>query len=180
MGIAKRSLTWSIVLSVLIIGAGLVAIIFPIASGVAAAELLGALFIFSGVVHVLFGRHALGEGGGFVWELLLGVVYGATGIYLLLRHDAGIAVLTVGLVTYLGAEAGLEFVQCWRLRQLHGVRWVFFDSILTLVIAVLIWMARPSGDSVVIGALIGISMIFSGISRLMLVLAEKEWKVDLA
>jgi len=160
--------------------AGLVAIIFPLVSGVAGAELMGSLFIFSGLVHVLFGRHALGEGGGFIWELLLGVVYGAAGIYLLLRHAAGISVLTVGLVTYLSAEAGLEFVQCWRLRQLHGVRWIFFDSLLTLAIALLIWIAWPSGDSIVVGALIGISMIFSGISRLMLVLAAKEWKVDLA
>ena len=179
MRIAKRPIAWSIVLSVLMIGAGLAAIIFPIVSGVAAGELMGWLLIFSGLVHVLFGRHALGEGGGFIWELLLGVVYGAAGIYLLLRHAVGITVLTVGLATYLSAEAGLEFVQCWRLRQLRGVRWIFFDSILTLVIAVLIWMAWHAGNSVVIGALIGISMIFSGISRLMLVLAAQEWEVNL-
>jgi uncharacterized membrane protein HdeD (DUF308 family) len=58
------------------------------------------------------------------------------------------------------------------------VRWVFFDAILTLVFAVLFWMAWPSGNALIIGALIGISMIFSGISRLMLVLAAQAWKVN--
>jgi len=175
---AKRPIGWSIALSVLMIIVGAVAIIIPVAAGVSATALMGWLFIFSGIAHLMFGRHARGA-GGFLWELLLSLVYGAAGIFLLLHPTAGLAVLTVGLATYLGAEAGVEFVQCWHLRQVQGVRWIFFDSILTLAIAILIWMAWPAGNSLVIGALIGISMIFSGISRLMLVLAAQVWKVNL-
>ncbi len=174
---AKRSIMWSISLSVLMIVTGAVAIIVPIVSGVLATALMGWLLIFSGLVHLMFGRHALGA-GGFLWELLLGIVYGAAGIYLLLHPSAGLTVLAVGLATYLSAEASLECVQCWRLRRLHGVRWIFFDAILTLVFAVLFWMAWPSGHPLIIGALIGISMIFSGISRLMLVLAAQLWAAD--
>jgi uncharacterized membrane protein HdeD (DUF308 family) len=158
--------------------AGVIAIILPVTAGVAATALMGCLFIFCGIVHAMFGRRARGA-GGFLWELLLGLVYGAAGIYLLLHPTASLALLTVALTTYLGAEASLEFVQCWRLRQLRGVRWIFFDSMLTLAIAILIWALWPAGNSLVIGALIGISMIFSGISRLMLVLAAQEWEVNL-
>ena len=175
--VAKRSIKWSIPLSLLMIVAGMVAIIAPIVSGVVATVLMGWLLIFSGLVHLMFGRHARGA-GGFIWELLLGFVYGAAGIYLLLHPATGLTVLTVGLATYLSAEACLEFAQCWRLRRLHGVRWIFFDAILTLAFAVLFWMAWPSGNPLIIGALIGISMIFSGISRLMLVLAAQVWKVS--
>ena len=143
---AKRPIGWSIALSVLMIIVGVIAIIVPVVSGVAATALMGLLLIFSGLVHLMFGRHARGA-GGFLWELLLGIVYGAAGIYLLLHPTAGLTVLTAGLATYLSAEAGLEFVQCWRLRQLRGVRWILFDAILTLVIAVLIWMAWPASNS---------------------------------
>ncbi len=174
---AKRSIEWSIFLSVLMIVTGLVAIIVPIVSGVVATVLMGWLLIFSGVVHLMFGRHARGA-GGFLWELLLGIVYGAAGIYLLLHPAAGLTVLTVDLATYLSAEASVEIVQCWRLRRLHGVRWIFLDAILTLAFAVLFWMTWPVGNSLIIGALIGISMIFSGISRLMLVLAAQVWVAD--
>ena len=159
------------------IAAGLVAIIAPVVAGVAATVLLGWLLIFGALVHLMFGRHARGA-GGFMWELLLCLVYGAAGVYLLLHPSAGLTVLKLGLALYLGAEAGVEILQCWRLQQVPGVRWIFFDAILTLIIAVLIWSAWPSGNSLIIGALVGISMIFSGVSRLMLVLAGQVWLVD--
>jgi uncharacterized membrane protein HdeD (DUF308 family) len=44
----------------------------------------------------------------------------------------------------------------------------------TLILSVLIWMTWPSNSPWVIGTLLGISMIFSGSSRLMLVLAAKQ------
>ncbi len=52
---------------------------------------------------------------------------------------------------YLSAEASVEHVQCWWLRKLHGVGWLFFDAILTLVFAALFWMAWPSGIHSLLG-----------------------------
>ena len=166
--LAKGSVRWSIALCALMLAAGLLAFVVPLVSGMAATGLMGRLLIISGLLHFMFSRFAR---GGFAWELLLGIVYGAAGVYLLLHPAAGLTVLKVGLAVYLAFEAGLEFVQCWQLRQLQGVGWIFFDAILTLVIAIVVWVALPLGSSLAIGALIGISMSFSGISRLMLVLA---------
>ena len=47
------------------------------------------------------------------------------------------------------------------------------DGIITLILAIMIWRAWPASSVWVIGTLVGISMIFSGVSRLMLSLAAK-------
>jgi hypothetical protein len=54
--------------------------------------------------------------------------------------------------------------------------WVLVDAIITLVLAILIWAHWPVSSARAIGTLVGVSLIFSGISRLMLssTLHEKE------
>jgi uncharacterized membrane protein HdeD (DUF308 family) len=51
--------------------------------------------------------------------------------------------------------------------------WLLFDGILTLILALMIWKAWPAGSELVVAILVGISMLFSGISRLMLSLAAR-------
>ena len=51
--------------------------------------------------------------------------------------------------------------------QRHAV-WVLFDGIVTLILGYLIWAHWPSNLAWVLGTLIGISLMFSGISRFML------------
>src|SRR5438876_1096439 len=53
-------------------------------------------------------------------------------------------------------------------RNVHNSGWVLFDGIITLILGFLIWAHWPSSSVWVIGTLIGVSLIFSGISRFML------------
>jgi uncharacterized membrane protein HdeD (DUF308 family) len=111
--------------------------------------------------------------GGIVWEILLGIVYLFVGFYLLWNPVAGLVSLTLGLALYLVAEAILEFILGFRLRPLPGSGWLFFDGVVTLILAVMIWRTWPASTVWAIGTLVGISMLFSGISRLMLSLAAR-------
>ena len=52
--------------------------------------------------------------------------------------------------------------------------WVLLDGIITLILGVLVWRHWPSSAIWVIGTLIGISVIFSGISRIMLSSAVRQ------
>ena len=51
--------------------------------------------------------------------------------------------------------------------------WVLFDAIVTLILAILIWSQWPSSALWFIGTLVGISLIFSGISRVTLASAMR-------
>lgn len=170
--IAKKSVGWSIGLSVLMLVAGVLAIVIPPAAGIAVVLVVAWLLIFSGAAHLVFAWHTRTT-GGIVWELLLGILYLVVGVYVLLHPVAGLASLTLVLAIYLFVEGVLEFVLSFRLRPMPGSNWLLFDGIVTLILATLIWRTWPSNTEWVIGILVGISMIFSGVSRLVLSLAAR-------
>ena len=111
--------------------------------------------------------------GGFIWELLLGILYILVGAYVLFHPGAGLASLTLALAVYLFAEGILEFVLSFLLRAMRGSGWLLFDGIITLILAIMIWRTWPASTEWVIGTLVGIGMLFSGVCRLMLSLAAR-------
>lgn len=168
----KESVGWSIGLSVLMIVAGILAIALPMAAGIAINVLVAWLLVFSGCAHLVFAWYTR-SAGGLLWELLLGALYIFIGIYLLVHPVAGLLSLTLALAIYLFFEAILEFVLGFKLRPLPGSGWLLFDGIVTLILAVMIWRAWPSSSEWAIGILVGVSMLFSGTSRLMLSLTAR-------
>lgn len=177
--IVKKSVGWSIGLSVLMIVAGLLAIAIPQAAGIAVNILVAWLLVFSGATHLVFAWHTRTT-GGILWELLLGFLYILIGAYLLFHPVAGLASLTLALAIYLFAEGVLELILSFRLRPLPGSRWLLFDGIITLILSLMIWRTWPSSTEWAIGTLVGISMLFSGISRLMLSLTARHLIAKLA
>lgn len=177
--IVKKSVGWSIGLSVLMILAGILAVAVPQAAGIAVNILVAWLLVFSGGAHLVFAWHTRGA-GGIIWELLLGILYILVGGYLLFNPVAGLASLTLALAIYLFAEAVLEFILSFRLRPMPGSGWLLFDGIITLILAIMIWRTWPSSAEWAIGILVGVSMLFSGISRLMISMAARRVLAKLA
>jgi uncharacterized membrane protein HdeD (DUF308 family) len=99
---------WSIGLSVLMIVAGILAIASPLAAGIAIDVLVGWLLVFSGCVHLVFAWYTRST-GGFLWELLVGILYIFIGVYLLMHPAAGLLSLTIALAIYLFVEAISSF-----------------------------------------------------------------------
>jgi uncharacterized membrane protein HdeD (DUF308 family) len=177
--VVQKAVGWSIGLSVLMIVAGILAIASPLAAGVAVNLLVAWLLVLSGCAHLVFAWQRR-SAGGFLWELLVGVLYNFIGVYLLMRPLEGLASLTIALAIYLFLEAILEFVLGVTLRPLSGSSWLLFDGIVTLILAVMIWRTWPSSAGWTIGTLVGISMLFSGTSRLAISLAARSVATKLA
>jgi len=158
---------WSIALSVLMIIAGVLAIASPLLAGVFVTRLVGWLLLFSGALHFIY---AFRGGGvtGVLWEILVGVVYALVGIWLLANTAVGLATLTFVIALYLFVEAILEFAESYMLRYESGSGWLVFDGVIKLLLAFIIWSNWPTSKVWAIGTLVGVSMLFSGISRLMM------------
>jgi uncharacterized membrane protein HdeD (DUF308 family) len=167
----KISAGWSIALSALMIAAGILGIILPPVAGLVATVFFGWLFVFSGLAHFVFEWHTRAT-GALIWELLVGAVYMIVGGYLLVNPVAGMVSLTFALAVYLFTEGVLEFIMGLGLRGLPGAGWLFFDGVVTLILAILIWRMWPFNSIWVLGTLLGISMLFSGVARLMMSLAR--------
>lgn len=175
----RKSLGWSIAISVLMIVAGIFAMIIPPAAGIAVTVFVGWVLVFSGVLHFVYAWQSR-ETRAALWEVLMGILYVFIGGYLLWNPIIGLASLTFALAIYLLAEAMLEFVLAYRLRPAPGSGWLAVDGVITLILAILIWRTWPLNVPWVLGMLVGISMLFSGVARLMLSLAAKHLVEKLA
>jgi len=162
-----RATGWSMALSVLMIIAGILAIVSPFVAGIAITRLVGWLLLFSGVLHFVYAFRG-GTVAAVIWEILVGIVYLVIGGFILLNTAAGLATLTFAIALYLFVEAILEFAESYMLRFESGSGWLVFDGVIKLLLAFIIWGSWPSSKLWTIGTLVGVSMFFSGISRLIM------------
>jgi uncharacterized membrane protein HdeD (DUF308 family) len=176
---ARHLTGWSIAVSLLMILAGILALGLPAAAGIAVNIVVAWLLVFCGVAHLVFGWHLRGF-GGVIWQTLLGALYLGIGVYLLMHPVAGLVTLTLALAFYLFAEGLLEVILSFQFRPRQGWGWLLLDGIVTLILGVMIWRTWPMSTEWVIGTLVGISMIFSGATRLMLSLAARSVVTKLA
>jgi len=169
---AGKAINWSIALSILLILAGLFAILIPPLSGIAVTLFIGWAMVISGITHFIFAfkTHTTGS---LLWELLLGALYLFAGAYLLFHPLSGLLSLTLLLAAYLLIEGVLELLHAFQVRPRNGIAWLILNAVVTLILAFMIWRTWPSSSAWAIGTLIGISMLFSGFSRLMLSLTAK-------
>jgi uncharacterized membrane protein HdeD (DUF308 family) len=174
----KKSLTWSIVLSILMIVAGLLSIIVPPIAGIVVTVFVGWLLVFSAGAHFVFAWHARATRGA-IWEVLVGILYLLVGGYMLINPVLGMVSLTFAMAVYFVVEAVLEFVLSFRLRPMAGSGWLLFDGIVTAILAVIIFATWPLSSAWALGTLAGISMLFSGVARLMLSLAARRAVTEL-
>ena len=159
-----RSFGWSITLSVILILAGIAAILLPPVIGVGVTLFIGWLLIISAITHFVFAWKSH-TAGSILWEALVGVVYLVAGAYLIFHPLAGLISLTLVLAIYLLVEGIFEIILAFIV--VRGRGWILFDGIITVILSFLIWRTWPSSSVWVIGTLVGISMLFSGFSRLM-------------
>jgi uncharacterized membrane protein HdeD (DUF308 family) len=144
----------------------------PFLGGIGITIFVGWALIISGVTHFVFAwkSHATGSR---LWELLVGVAYLVAGFYIILNPVSGLASLTLLLAFYLLFEGIFEIVAFFQVRPRHGAGWLLFDGLVTLLLSWMIWRHWPSSSVWAIGTLVGISMLFSGFSRLMLSISAK-------
>ena len=167
-----KASAWSIIWGILMFICGLIAIALPLISSIGIVLLLAWVILFAGLSHLVFAFHSRGV-GSVLWQILLAVLYVIAGIYLLIHPVLGVVSLTLVLAVFLVLEGIVEIALYFGLRGVRHSGWVLLDGIITLILGILIWRQWPSSSVWVIGTLIGISLIFSGISRVMLSLAVR-------
>jgi len=172
-GEVKRVSGISLVLSVLLIIFGVLAIALPLASSIGIAIVVGWLAIFAGITQVVHAFQSKGI-GHIVWKLAVAVFYLAAGAYLLAYPALGVAGLTLVLGIFLFAEGVADVIAYFAARKSGASAWVLLDGIVTLVLGFMIWNRWPLSSLWVIGTLVGISMVMTGITRLMMALAVRK------
>lgn len=172
IALVKQGSKWGIVWGVLLVILGMLAIAEPFLAAIALATFIAWLLMCVGVVHVVLAFHAH-TGTSLGWKLLIGLAYLFIGGYLLLRPIVGVTTLTLMLAFLFMVEGVLDFMLWWKLRSTRGAFWILVDSVITLVLGGMIYVHWPSSSAWAIGTLVGISMIISGVTRVMLSMAVR-------
>jgi uncharacterized membrane protein HdeD (DUF308 family) len=159
------SMRWSVAISVLLIVLGVFALFAPFFAGVVLVSVIAWVLMIVGCVHLWAAWHTRGKGAE-LWEALIGLAYIAAGIFLLMRPLVGLVSLTLVLAVYLLFKGIFELARALRLRPKPGTGWMFLDAMVSLLLAVVIGWHFLSSATWVIGTLLGIAILFSGIARL--------------
>jgi uncharacterized membrane protein HdeD (DUF308 family) len=154
---------------------GSAAIVVPPLAGMAAAIVLGWLFLVGGIIGLgsTFGAR---NAPGFGWSLLSGAVAVIAGVVLLLNPLAGLATLTYVLIAYFVAEGIFTVaLAIAHRRELMGRwEWLLFNGIVDLVLAAVIVSGLPGTVAWALGLLVGIDLVFGGVALVGMALVARK------
>ncbi len=160
---------WFFSLGVLLLLCGALAIIFPAAGSLAAVTVLAVVLLVAGLATII-GSFWAGRWGGFLVQMLVGIIYVAASFAM--TKDP---LLSVALIT---AFVAITFmvIGVFRILATLTIRypqwgWSLLNGCITLLLGLVILRDFREGDWWIIGLLVGIEMIFSGVTWIMLSLA---------
>jgi uncharacterized membrane protein HdeD (DUF308 family) len=168
--VIKKASGWVIVWGIVTFVCGILAIVLPLTFSFGISLIIGCLVLVAGIAHFVFAFQARSV-DGFLWQILVSVLYGVAAICLLANPLLGVLSLAFLLAIFLLLESILEFALYFRLRRFRRSIWLLIDGIGTLIVGILMLSQWPPASPEIIGALIGISLMLSAVSRLILSLA---------
>lgn len=163
---------WFFAFGILLIGLGIAAISAPLIATLTAELLFGWLLVISGIAH---GFHAFKARNwkGSLLQILLGVFSITVGVMLLIYPLRGVLSLTLVLAIFFVAEGIAKIMMAVQLRSTPKWGWLLLSGLLAILLGALIWIEFPSTAAWVLGVLLGVDLVFSGVVLTMLALAYR-------
>jgi uncharacterized membrane protein HdeD (DUF308 family) len=164
--LVRRTGGWWFALGLAFIVLGAIAIVEPLVAGLALALLVGWLLILAGVAHAIAG---FGGGGArrVAWQAVLAFIYIVGGMYFIINPVIGLGSLTLFLAAILVAEAVVELIVYFQTRAEGASVWGLVNGLVTLLLGIMIWSRWPSSSAWAIGTLVGVNLLMTGFSRVM-------------
>src|SRR5215468_4956105 len=157
----RRHSLWYLIEGVLLVAAGLLAVIYPVVSSAAVVVLLGWLLIISGIAQgiSLFGaRHV-----PHFWLQLISVVLAVLVGFRLLRDPAqGMLTIALLLIVFFMIEGISKVAFALTIRPFPNWGWVMASGLVGILLAVILWANLPVTAVWLIGLLLGINLISVG------------------
>jgi len=160
----SRRAGWSTLMGVLTAAIGAVMIAYPLATAAASTVFVGSALIIAAAAQLVF-AFSSPTAGKFIVALLLGALYGVAGVSLVAFPGIGIVTLTAVLGVMLMAEAVLEVVMGFSLPAAAGRGGFLLNALFSLLLGVMILVRWPSSSIWAIGTLVGVAVLFNGITR---------------
>ena len=167
----KRYSLWYLLEGVLLVIAGVLALVYPYIASVTLVFLLGWILVISGVLQGI-GLIGAKDVPHFWLQLVSAVLAILIGVLLLRNPDAGLLIMTVLLIVFFVVEGISKIVFALNIRPFMGWTWVLLSGVIGLLLGAYLWANMPLSSEWVLGVLLGIQLIVEGAA-----LAYLAWKV---
>ncbi|MDJ0513960.1 MAG: HdeD family acid-resistance protein [Methyloceanibacter sp.] len=157
----KRYSLWYLIQGVLLVVAGVLAIISPIIASVAIVFLLGWVLIISGVLQAL-GLIGASNVPHFWLQLISAVLAILIGILLLRSPESGLLVMTMLLIVYFMVEGIAKVIFALTIRPFPNWGWVLASGLVGIVLSFILWANMPLTADWVLGLMLGILLVSEG------------------
>lgn len=163
---------WMLALGILFIVGGVFAFAAPFLAGIVVATVVGVVIAIAGIAQII---HAwrMQSWGGFVWQLVIGIVLLVGGISIYLDPVSGVITLTLLAAAMFVVKGIFQIILGFRLRPHDGWGWIVASGVIALIVGILIYIQWPMSAGYAIGTLAGISLAFTGWSYVAIALAAR-------
>jgi uncharacterized membrane protein HdeD (DUF308 family) len=168
----ERNWNWLLALGIGLIVLGLLDIALPVVATLAIGIFVGWLLLIGGVAQIVHAFSARAW-AGFTLHLLGGVLYLLVGGWMILNPLLGALALTLLLGAFLLIQGIFQISLALRIRPARGWGWPLASGVVTVLLAVLIYAGWPGSALWLIGLLVGLHLLMSGVSLTMLALAAR-------
>jgi uncharacterized membrane protein HdeD (DUF308 family) len=161
--VVRRYSTWYLIQGVLMVLAGIVALVYPFVSTVALVVVLGWLLILSGIVQgiSLIGAQNVPN----FWLQLVSVVLSIiVGVLFLRRPGEAVVTLTLLLIVFFMVEGFAKLLFSLTIRPLPNWGWVFASGIIGILLSIYLLANLTTTAVWLLGVLLGIQLIFEGVA----------------
>ncbi len=154
---------------------GVLAVAAPVAATFVISVFVGCLLLISGVVGLVV-IFSIGDLPAFVWSLITAALSVVVGILLIWKPMTGALSLTLVLTAFFIVEGVFQTVISIAYRELMpgSWGWLLASGIADLVLAAIIIAGWPITAAWVLGLLVGINLIMSGVAVVMMALAGRD------
>ncbi len=162
---------WLLALGIISIILGILALGSSVFFTMASMIFFGWILLIMGILELAYSfwqRHW----GGFFLHLLNGILAVVVGVIMIGNPAASALILTLLLAMFF-MVAGLFRILTALYMRFPSSGWRIFNGVITLLLGVLLWAQWPLSGLWAIGMFIGIDLIFSGWSSVMLALAAR-------
>ncbi len=170
--VLQKNATWILVYGIVMTLIGIGAILVPFVATIT-VEILVACALFAGGVIELIHAVSIRRWQGFLWGLLAGAASILIGALMLIEPLTAIIALTYLLAAFFLAEGVLKFIAAIHLRGKGLSAMLGLTGAVSIILAIIIFANMPGMALWAIGLLVGINLLFRGMSLVALASAVR-------
>jgi uncharacterized membrane protein HdeD (DUF308 family) len=147
---------------------GILAAALPAATALSVELMTGVVLLMSGVFQLVLTLKSKMHW----WSLLSALLSITVGAIMIWKPLEGLLAIVTLLAVFMTLEGIFELLLAWQFRPVRNWSWMLFSGIVTMALAVILWLAFPAFDVLYLGWVVAINFILYGLSLMMLV-----WRV---